>query len=62
MNGFNIGVGVGLKYSAPTGKIKGVIPLPPEEDIKDALLMEDGTLFLMEDSNYFKLESENKNV
>lgn len=29
---------------------------PPEEDITDALLMEDGVLFLMEDGTYFMFE------
>ena len=29
MNGFNIGVGVGLKYSAPIGKFKGSFPPAP---------------------------------
>lgn len=29
---------------------------PPPEEITDALIMEDGTLFLMENGNYFKLE------
>lgn len=32
--------------------------IPPEPDIADALLMEDGGLFLMEDGSYFKLEVE----
>lgn len=61
MGGFRIGIGVGLRYPTPIGEIKGSVP-SPEDDIKDALLMEDGTLFLMEDGNYFKLENENKNV
>lgn len=30
---------------------------PPEQNITDALLMEDGCLFLMEDGSYFRLES-----
>lgn len=60
MIGFKIGIGVGLKYSAPIGEIKGIVPQPPLETIKDAFLMENGTLFIMEDNNYFKLE--NKNV
>lgn len=58
MSGLKIGIGVGLSYPTPIGKIKGVVPQPPEEDIKDALLMEDGTLFLMENEDYFKLEIE----
>lgn len=33
-------------------------PSPPEENITDALLMEDGSLFLMEDETYFKLENQ----
>lgn len=33
-------------------------PSPPEENITDALLMEDGILFLMEDGTYFKLENQ----
>lgn len=61
MMGFKIGIGVGLKYSAPIGKVIGITP-SPEKDIKDAFLMDDGTLFIMEDDNYFKLENENKNV
>ena len=54
MGGFNIGIGVGLRYPAPkSGKISVE---PPEPDITDALLMEDGSLFLMEDGSYFMLE------
>lgn len=34
----------------------------PTPNITNALLMEDGSLFLMEDDKYFKLENENKNV
>lgn len=33
-------------------------PSPPEENITDALLMEDGSLFLIEDGTYFKLENQ----
>lgn len=33
-------------------------PSPPEENITDALLMEDESLFLMEDGTYFKLENQ----
>lgn len=54
MGGFNIGIGVGLRYPAPqSGKMSVE---PPEPDITDALLMEDGSLFLMEDGSYFMLE------
>lgn len=56
MGGFNIGIGVGLRYPAPqSGKMSVE---PPEPDITDALLMEDGTPFLMEDGTYFQLEGE----
>lgn len=56
MGGFNIGIGVGLRYPAPqSGKMSVE---PPEPDITDALLMEDGTPFLMEDGTYFQLEKE----
>ncbi len=30
---------------------------PPDPDITDALIMEDGFLFLMEDGDYFQLEN-----
>lgn len=30
---------------------------PPEPDITDALIKEDGFLFLMEDGDYFQLEN-----
>lgn len=29
MNGFNIGIGVGLRYSTPNGKFKGGFPPAP---------------------------------
>lgn len=54
MGGFNIGIGVGLRYPAP--KLGNANVNPPEPDITDALLMEDGSLFLMEDGSYFILE------
>lgn len=31
--------------------------IPPDPDITDALIMEDGFLFLMEDGDYFRLEN-----
>lgn len=34
------------------------VEAPPESDITDALLMDDGSLFLMEDGTYFELEKE----
>lgn len=40
------------------GDISNRSPAPPEENITDALLMEDETLFLMEDGTYFQLEGE----
>lgn len=54
MGGFNIGIGVGLKYPSPINKRTN--SKPPEEDILDALIMEDGSLFMMEDGSYFKIE------
>lgn len=57
MSGTRISIGVGLKYNRPTvfGKGGGITPEP---DITDALLLEGGSPLLLEDGNYFCLESE----
>lgn len=56
MAGYNIGIGVGLRYpSVPSFKGGG---LPPDPDITDALILEDGELFLMEDGSYFMLDTQ----
>ena len=56
MAGFSIGIGVGIRYDTPSRKkISGEIP--PEIEITDALLSEDGLVFLSEDGRYFRLES-----
>lgn len=55
MIGLNIGLGMGLGYNKPLTGGKVVVS-PPEPDITDALLMEDGVLFMMEDGSYFRLE------
>lgn len=56
MSGTRISIGVGLKYNRPTvfGKGGGSTPEP---DITDALLLEGGSPLLLEDGNYFRLES-----
>lgn len=56
MSGTRISIGVGLKYNRPTvfGKGGGSTP---EHDITDALLLEGGSPLLLEDGNYFRLES-----
>lgn len=58
MSGTRISIGVGLKYNRPTvfGKGGGYTP-EPEPDITDALLLEGGSPLLLEDGNYFRLES-----
>lgn len=56
MSGTRISIGVGLKYNRPTvfGKGGGITPEP---DITNALLLEGGSPLLLEDGNYFRLES-----
>lgn len=56
MSGTRISIGVGLKYNRPTvfGKGGGITPEP---DITDAILLEGGSPLLLEDGNYFRLES-----
>ena len=51
---------VGLKIAIQTPNLKGgkiSITPPPEIEITDALLSEDGLVFLTEDGRYFRLES-----
>jgi hypothetical protein len=44
----------GVQFGAISGS--GSVA-PPDPDITDALIMEDGFLFLMEDGDYFQLEN-----
>lgn len=58
MNGFAIGFGVGMRYTAPNKDIGVVVPAPPEEDITDAILLEYGGGILLENGIYLQLEGD----
>lgn len=61
ISGINL-TGIRLSNISLSGVQLGTISgpgsvVPPDSDITDALIMEDGFLFLMEDGDYFKLEN-----
>lgn len=51
MNGFAIGFGVGMRYTAPNKDIGAV-----QEDITDGILLETTGVCLLESGEYFQLE------
>lgn len=61
MNGFKIGIGIGLNYHGYAGKIKYIGGGGGDVDITDAVLLSGGQgAILLTDGSYLKLASTSK--